>query len=199
MSYECLCGEIIDQDFPVEYEFDRDDAVFRSIVEGEVLRLECPHCGAVHRLEEESLFRSRDRSLVLKLLPEHFRDQVRAGNYPPDPEITRLVVGYPELVEKVLLWRDGFDDRIIEYLKYGFYIRNTAKLTLTYAGVENGKLEFWVREPDTDKVGRTRVPLEAYREASGHLEEILSRPRLRAYLQAPRVFVGDGPWFDPSS
>jgi len=36
--------------------------------------------------------------------------------------VNRVVVGYHELVEKLLLWRDGLDDRVIEYLKYASMI-----------------------------------------------------------------------------
>lgn len=196
MSYECLCGEMIEHRFPEEFVFDRGDAVFETILRGEAFQLECAHCGAVHRLEEEALFRSASGDWVLQFLPEDARDSVRAGTQEVKPGVHRLVVGYPELVEKLLLWRDGLDDRVIEYLKYGFYLQNRGYF-LMYAGEEGSKLEFWVQAlSDPAKVGKTGLPRDAYRQALEQVESLLDRPRLKPFLTPPRVCLRDGLWTD---
>lgn len=200
MSYECFCGQTIDLSFPTEYVFDRDDEVFQRIVEGEIFRLECPQCGFVHRIEERALFRSRDGSLVLQFLTEDDRTSVLRGDFPVEEGVHRLVVGYRELVEKVLLWKEGLDDRAIEALKFGFLLQQERRdVILTFAGTVAGRLEFWVEGlGEEGKVGKTGVSRQAYAEALAELDRLLERPRLRTVLSPPRVCVRDLSWPESS-
>jgi len=105
-----------------------------------------------------------------------------------------VVVGYHELVEKLLLWRDGLDDRVIEYLKYDFYRTAPRKAALFFSGCTETKLEFWIHGLEENKVGKTGLGRSDYDEILGKLDVIKNSAKFRDYLSPPRVCIRDSLW-----
>ena len=194
MSYECLCGELISVEFPKEIHFEKDDEVFQTILEGEIFRLECSHCGSVYKIEEQALFISKASNFSLQFYPEEMRAQVVTGAVTFPQGVNRVVVGYHELVEKLLLWRDGLDDRVIEYLKYDFYRTAPRKAALFFSGCTETKLEFWIHGLEENKVGKTGLGRSDYDEILGKLDVIKNSAKFRDYLSPPRVCIRDSLW-----
>jgi len=105
-----------------------------------------------------------------------------------------MVVGYKELAEKVLLWRDGLDDRVVEYLKFGFLLKVKKESILYYAGISNSRLEFWVEGLEEGKIGKTGVPEELYKQQLENISSVLDKPSFQAVLRPPRVCIRDYSW-----
>ncbi len=120
----CFCENSFEVDLPQSADLGVDPLVEEQILKGDFMAVTCPSCGK--RLTPEFPFHlvgrgspSRPQGWDLFLVPEEDRIPFLRGKLeysPGDP--TRVVIGYPELAEKVLIFGQGLDDRVIEIMKY---------------------------------------------------------------------------------
>ncbi len=193
-TYECLCGEQIIHTFPDHFLLDGPEGILGKLLKGELFYLTCPACGLVHKLEERAIISTVNGDFCVLFLPEEYREQVLAGTYTFEEKVNRLTVGYPELAEKVLLWREGLDDQVIEYLKFGFLLKMHKNVSLIFKEINQGRLEFFVEGFDPGKVAVTSIPVELYQNQLKKKAEFLSDPRLKQFLNPPHVSVRGLHW-----
>jgi len=94
-----------------------------AVLDGSLFLWECSHCGAQNLMAYECLYHDPDQKFMIWMLPQGMPEgpqtdaimnQVRAmGDYR-----LRSVKNAGELMEKVLVFDAGLDDRCIELVKY---------------------------------------------------------------------------------
>jgi hypothetical protein len=106
-------------------------------------RVECPDCNATFRVDMPLLYSDPENSILIHWMPESEqmpRDRImeefdltldRINEIVPDdiavPSV-RLVLSRVELVELIFMIEQGFNQRVVEYVKYSIYTRNLEKV-----------------------------------------------------------------------
>ena len=112
-------------------------------------------------------------------------------------EANRVAIGYEELVEKLLIKRENFDDRVVEIVKY--YL--LSKVMEDYSGDKEVRILFSKREGDLvlfsvlgfkeDEVGVLKVPLETLQKVESQLEEKKRQEPFSEILKAPYISINN--------
>jgi hypothetical protein len=115
----CICDHRFEVEFPGQVDLSRSPEMEEAILKGSFLTTKCPKCGKLFSVEVPVRLQDAGRQLDLFLIPEEDRREYLAGTLPyPVENARRVVIGYEEMVEKLLLHRDGLDDRCVELIKY---------------------------------------------------------------------------------
>jgi hypothetical protein len=117
----CFCEKVFEADLPALVDLAERPEAADEVLRGEFMAVSCPACGK--RLTPEFPCRFTGvaagplGALELSLVPETDRVAYLAGRM--DKEIgnaDRVVIGVPELAEKLAIFRAGLDDRVVEML-----------------------------------------------------------------------------------
>jgi len=118
------------------------------------------------------------------------REQFKEFNF-------RVVIGYPELLEKVMIWDASLDDKKIELLKFDFLLQQNLSegplkekidsYRLFFEGTDGEKIHFVIRDLDGKKVGRTAVNQTRYEAIEKACQKNLSPEDLKYLLEEPYV------------
>lgn len=126
------------------------------LLSGELFLWECPDCGAANLVAYECLYHDPDERYMIWMLPSGepeglqqaaIMNQVRAmGDYR-----LRTVRNAGDLMEKVMIFDAGLDDRCIELVKFvaGSELQNVSNLhfyrlqddVMVFSGVKDGKMD----------------------------------------------------------
>ena len=190
----CFCENTFDAEMPESA--DSNGEVTGHILDGSFMAVSCPACGK--RLTPEYPFRLKGlagRGDVF-LVPEadriaYIRGKLNYGIGEP----WRVVVGFPELVEKVTVAAEGLDDRVIEIMKY--YLLTGAgqaaagagesEIVLSYRGREAGRHLFHIRGMKDGEVGVARLAAEFYTRIAADVETRVTEEPFKDFCRAPWV------------
>jgi len=192
----CFCDAVFDAEVPDSADLEAEPEVEKQIETGDFMVVTCPQCGK--RLTPEFPFRLTLRAGqgVLLLVPEKDRNALLRGKL--DYEIGnpfRVVVGFPELAEKLHILEAGLDDRVIEIMKY--YLLTGAAgaedqerdVDLRYKGEEDGRHVFHVLGLKDGEIGVARLGSEIYRKIASDVETRASEEPFRDFCSPPWVSV----------
>lgn len=127
-----------------------------KVLNGELFLWECPDCGTGNLVAYDCLYHDPDEKFMVWMLPfgepqgpekDAIMRQAKAmGDYK-----LRIVANAGDLMEKVLVFDAGFNDRTIELVKFvaGRELEGVSKLhfyrmqddVMVFSGVKNGKME----------------------------------------------------------
>lgn len=165
----------------------------QELVSGELTRFVCPNCGQSGQVVYPLLYHDMAKHLMIWLVPSG--DELPPGDLPfgemmRDYDL-RLVATLNELVEKILIFDAGLDDRIVECFK--LVIQNsTLEGDRPFAGL------LWFVEVARSEGGQEVIRFELQKPDSGHLLEvpIESFNQIRALIEAqlPAAEPGAGKW-----
>jgi hypothetical protein len=192
----CFCENTFDADLPESADLGVDPEVKDHILDGSFMSVACPACGKV--LSPEYPFRlSGVRGLGdICLVPEaervaYIRGKVGFGMGSP----ARVVVGFPELMEKMIIAAEGLDDRVIEIMKY--YLLTGAsnpagengdrEIVLVYRGREGGRHLFNIMGMKDGEVGVARLAEEFYARIASDVETRVREEPFSDFCQPPWV------------
>jgi hypothetical protein len=212
----CPDGHPLRVTLPTRLEAFGDPDPRASILSGELGRVRCSRCARWFLAEAPLLYTDPLRGHLLLVLPpsriagwreEERRIPVLLSKTRPTmgAEVTaRLVYGYPQLREKLLLWQAGLDDRLIEVLKLmalhrpelELGVSGRLALELERIDPDRSRLLFSARRVEAPhRPERIYIGLELYREASeatvtnaSSYPELFSAPfvsALRYFLPGP--------------
>ncbi len=192
----CNCGHSFEADLPERVDCEKEPERWQEILSGEFLTVECPNCG--HTLKPDLPFHLAHLSLGIDLyyIPEHDRSKAMSGELPyPVAEVKELVIGYPELVEKLTIADTGFDSRAIEVLKY--YLLTPAldaaegegEIRIRFHKQEQDKLVFYIEGLREEEIGVSRIPMETYKKVKENLKATLEQEPFMSLLSPPYVSV----------
>jgi len=192
----CFCENVIEAEFPEKVDLVVDPHVEEEILNGTFMAVQCPHCGKILKLEYPVRIIDRNRGIDIFLIPEYERAPYLTGKVVYNVG-KRVVIGFPELLDKITVLRNGLDDRVVEIIKYHFMQKAGPELDIKiyFQNIENDKLVFHIHGLKEDEIGITRVSLSFYRRISETLEkdvdsepyrEILTPP----YISANKIYIG---------
>lgn len=150
----CFCEKVFEADLPVVVDLAERPEAADEVLRGEFMAVTCPACGK--RLTPEFPCRFTGvaagplGALELSLVPEADRVAYLAGRM--DKEIgtaDRVVIGVPELAEKLAIFRAGLDDRVVEMMKFLLVTRPGAEtagrdVVVTFNRTDGDRLVFHV-------------------------------------------------------
>ena len=193
----CNCGESFDADLPEEIDGELEPEKWQEILSGEFMTVECPNCG--YALKPDLPFHLKHSKLGIDLyyIPELDRSKAMTGKLPySTADAKELVVGYPELVERLTLVDQGLDPRAIEVLKYSLFSsafdtteEEEGEVRILFHNLENDKLVFYIEGLKKKEIGVSSIPLDTYKKITENLNEILKKEPFVSLLSPPYVSV----------
>ena len=193
----CFCESTFDAQVPESADLAEDPEVEALILGGDFMAVTCPVCGK--RLTPEYPFRLTGVKGVgeLFLVPEAHRNAFLLNKleYPLGTP-ARVVVGFAELAEKVLIFSRGLDDRVIEIMKYylltgpvgGSGPDAERDVTLQYRGEEGDKHFFHIIGMKKDgEVGVARLGRSVYDKIAADVENRVKEEPFRDFCDPPWV------------
>jgi hypothetical protein len=192
----CFCESAFDADIPDSGDATSDPGIEESILDGSFMEVHCPACGK--RLTPEFPFRLTGvRGLgEIYLVPESDRAAYTMGRL--DYSVgtpARVVVGFAELAEKVLIAREGLDDRVVEIMKYylltgsnpGGDQEPAREVTIVYRGREEEKHLFHVMGMKEGEIGIARLGREVYARIASDVETRVTQEPFHDFCEPPWV------------
>lgn len=185
----CYCENIVEIEVPTEVDLAADPDGFAAIREGRFLTATCPRCGKLLKPEFPVRILDSSKGLEIFFVPELERGAYLMGRSPyavADGTHGRIVIGYPELVEKLAICEAGLDDRAVELIKY--YLAQKASdssaLEIYFKRREGDKLTFHLHGLREGEVGVSTVPDSLYQKVLSELPE-KEREEPFDYLMSP--------------
>jgi hypothetical protein len=156
----------------------------------------CPACAK--RLTPEYPFRLTGVRCVgeIFLVPETDRSAYargRLGYSVGHPG--RIAIGFPELMEKVVIFGRGLDDRVIEIMKYYLLTGAAAggeeiadrDVVIVYRGGEAGRHLFNIMGMKEGEIGVARLAEGLYAKIAANLEQRVKEEPFRDFCAPPWV------------
>ena len=187
----CYCGETIETDIGESFDASKEPSVIREILDGTFMNITCEKCGKVLKPEFPFTLVYDSGHPELTFIPELGRVAFLAGKTAV-PENSRVVIGYPELVEKVRIFRDGLDERFVEAIKLRMLEKagdDQQDVRIFYVGSESGTLSFHVHGLRENQVGITRVPAAIYEKIGPEIDELSSDEDYAPIFTPPYISV----------
>ena len=202
----CFCDNSFSVEVPVEIDLDSNPAYINEIINGSFLNFTCPSCGKKHKPE----FALEISWPSKKIWFDVFVELDRGEFYRQKKEVSKksplekqTIIGYPELTERLLVYRDGLEPVVIEAIKYFLYLKAEEnypdeKPDIWYTGfAQEGKseeksLEFHIHGIKEDEVAVMKVPFPLYgknlEDYKKHpKKEIFAALRIRSYLSVKNM------------
>jgi hypothetical protein len=189
----CVCERSFEADVPDEVDLDRDEAAIPSILDGSFLSYTCPSCGKLLKPEFNVLLRSASRKADVFFLPESERGTFYSGGatLPPGSEV---VIGYPELLERVREMVAGLDPRPLEIMKF-FYLQKAedkspeGEIRIFFHGIEADSLVFHIHGMSKDEIAVIKAPRSSYDRTVAELPERSKEAPYASILAPPYISI----------
>jgi hypothetical protein len=191
----CYCDNTFSVEVPAEIDLDRQGEYLDKILDGSFMTFFCTSCGKKHKPEFPVTILWPSKNLRLEVLPELDRGEFYRRKKEQDPKET--VIGYPELSDRIAVYRDGLEPAVIEALKYYLYLKAEeaspdGELGVWYQQRGPEGLEFHIHGLKQDEVAVTILPLDLYektrRDYKAHPKgELFSSLRHRSYLSVQNM------------
>jgi hypothetical protein len=190
----CFCETTFDAVIPASADLTTDPDVEQLILDGSFMSVTCPACSK--RLSPEYPFHLTGVREVgdVFLIPEADRGAYSRGRL--EYEIGspgRIAIGFPELMEKVLIFGRGLDDRVIEIMKYYLLTGAAAPqgdepdVTVLYRGAEEGRHLFNIMGMKEGEIGVARLAEGLYVKIAADLASRLKEEPFKDFCLAPWV------------
>ncbi len=163
----CHCEQVFNVDLPETVNVDESPDVIARIADGSFLSCVCPACNSVLQTDVRTRIEWPSKSRTIELIPEVDRLSYLSGAIKVDG-VTDVVIGYPELSDRIAALQAGLEPAAMEALKYHLSVK--AKESSADANVEivfekitdSGNLEFHVHGLRKGEVAVTSVPRRVY-------------------------------------
>ncbi len=183
----CRCDNAIEFDLPDHFDLDHDEQSKAALLDGSFLSVACPQCGAPVRPEIAVRVDWASKGLKAQVLPELERLSAYRGKADA-PKGVELLIGYPELFERIRMLRDGLDPLAVELLKYFVYEKAQdsepdADISVHYNGLLDESLAFHILGLKSDEAAVLKLPKDSYKRALGGLKESLGKEPFKELFQ----------------
>lgn len=159
----------------------------RDLLSGRVNMFCCPSCGYRALIPEPLLYHDEEKSLMLSFSPctgeaereKLFKEIRKASRESGELENLvgynlRFVYDYNSLLEKLLIFDNGLNDRTIEVLKVLILMQKPESMehmTAVFGKCEADMLEFLIRDTKEEACYTSRVPMESYKTVTEQLRQ----------------------------
>lgn len=205
----CYCDTEIETEIEDVFDISREPSIIDEIVDGRFLNFTCPNCGKILKPELTIRFKDEGRFFDLYFIPEAERNSFLAGTFAevprpndcsgtlaePDTEPSAggytVVIGYPELAERMLLLRLNLDPGVMEIIKY-FYLRkiqSPGNIKIYFDHSDDDKLYFHIHGLKQDEIGVAGIPQTFYDRIVRELSASEIKPEYAEIIAAPYISV----------
>lgn len=158
-----------------------------DLLKGKVNMFVCPACGQKALFPSPILYTDTEKKLVISFSPQSSKaagvkvfEEIKKSsknsgelkNY-PDYNL-RFVTTYNELLEKILIFDGGFNDKVIEVIKLLVLAQDSEKMsqrTCIFGKADENELEFLVQDSRENQIYTSRVPLSTYEAIETQLRQ----------------------------
>lgn len=163
-SITCPCNHVFDANIPETIDLDADKSQLDALGNGTFLAVTCPSCGYESKPEFPLTVVWPSHALKLKVLAELDRGDFYKEGIPDD---VPLVIGYPELAERIAVVASGLDVLVIEALKYFLLLKAEeaapdAEVGVWFSGRVEDSIEFHLHGLRANEIAVSRVPFALY-------------------------------------
>ncbi len=192
----CFCDKVFDADVPDSADLEVEPDVEQKIEDGDFMVVTCPQCGKLLTPEFPFRLSLRGGRGDLLMVPEKDRIGLARGKLEHETRNAfRVVVGFPEMAEKLHIFSAGLDDRVIEIMKYYLLTGAAAEedqesdVNLRYKGEADGRHEFLVLGLKEGEVGVARLASDFYRKVAADVDARVKEEPFRDFCSPPWVSV----------
>lgn len=190
---------------PETVNLDESGELIGTIADGSFLSCVCPRCNAVLHTEMRTRLDWPSRRVSLDLIPEIDRIPFLSGAV-AGANGADVVIGYPELADRVAVIGAGLDPLVVEAVKYHLSVKARESGTTADSEIKPlvffekktaaGDLEFHIHGIRKDEIAVTTVPYRVYeavaKDASEHPDgELFVSLRNGAYLSVQNILIED--------
>jgi hypothetical protein len=196
----CFCDNTFSVEVPDEIDLDVQGEYIEKIMDGSFMNFFCTSCGKKHKPEFPVTILWPGRSLRLEVIPELERGEFYRRK--KDDEQKETVIGYPELSDRIAVYRDKLEPAVIEALKYYLLLKaeetnSDAEISIWYQHQGSDTLEFHIHGLKTDEIAVTHLPMEIYEKTNRDFKanprgELFSSLRWRSYLSVQNLMRPEG-------
>jgi hypothetical protein len=191
----CMCEKQFEADLKDEVDVVKSPGAIQEIFDGTFMSVTCPACRKVLKPELPFTIFDRKAGWEIRFLPE----LVRQENMKKPPALNgaktmRLVIGYPELMEKVRVFTEKLDDRTVEYLKYVILSKVLEKTTsdeqdvsVWYHERRGGELLFHIQGLKNDELGVFKISDAVYSKTLAEIDQRSGETPFNEFLVPPYV------------
>ena len=184
----CHCGHIIESGLSEDIDLSAEPDIYSSIIEGDFMTFTCPNCGNELRTETALHLFDNNSDLDIQFIPELERSSFLSGNIPVTA--ARVVIGYRELVEKIIIAGANLDDRIIEIIKFRLLEKAEATdISILLNEIDGENLVFHISGLKPGQTGISNIPKNIYKKLENELAELLENEDIRLFTDGPYVSV----------
>ncbi len=149
-----------------------------DLLAGKINMLNCASCGARALLPVPLLYHDEEKKLMISFVPCNDPKQKTElllemqNNYRKDPELQkltdynlRLVTEYNALLEKILIFDQGMNDKTVELIKIMILMQEPEKMdhrTAMFGKADGKEIEFFVQDHKDGMCYTSRVPKTTY-------------------------------------
>lgn len=202
----CHCEQTFNVDLPETVNLDERAELVGEIADGSFLSCVCPRCGAVLHTEMRTRLDWPSKKTSLDLIPEIDRIPFLSGATAGSPG-AEVVIGYPELADRVAVLAAGLDPLVVEALKYHLSVKARESVSAELSEAKplvffekrtaSGDLEFHVHGIRKNEIAITVIPFRVYesvaKDAAEHPDgELFASLRNGAYLSVQNILIEDG-------
>ncbi len=200
-TISCFCENQFEADIPDSVDLAAEPSVREDVLGGRFMAVSCPLCGK--RLTPEFPCRfyglSGDREMFF--IPELDRVPYLMKKLPYEVGSPwRVVIGFPELAEKLRILALDLDDRAIEIMKYYLLTRPTEDpaagqvspgedVIAIFSGTEGERVVFQVEGLRKGEIGVARLSMDVYRKILADVEKRVEEDPFKEFCGAPYVSV----------
>jgi hypothetical protein len=191
----CFCEAEFDAEIPDSIDCAKHPETLTSIIDGNFMNIQCPECGKVLKPEFPFTLENIAEGFSLFFIPELDRVAYFMGNLEyPVGKPTRIAIGYPELVEKMIIINEDLDDRIIEAIK--FYMLQKAMetmnneekdITIYFKEKKTDTLIFHIEGMKEDEIAVSQIKKEMYDKIKADIEKKVKEEPFNTFLVPPYV------------
>ena len=190
----CFCENELEVEVPEAVDLAASPEKEQEILEGTFLAFRCDKCGKLLKPEFPIHVLNEAKHLELFMLPELDRGAFARGKAKftlSDKKNGRVVIGYPELVEKIKINRDGLDDRVIEIIKFYLLEKVGANDSVRayYFAKNDETIELHIYGLREEEVGVSKIPLRLYDQIASELAAKAAEEPFDAILEPPYVSI----------
>lgn len=115
----CSCYAAVPFEYDEVIDLAENPEAANNIMAGNFMTVTCPKCGKLLHQEFPFALKHEAKKIDIFFLPERMRDDYLMGKSKYiHKKVDRIVIGFPELAEKLKIINEGLDDIVVEAVKY---------------------------------------------------------------------------------
>ncbi len=198
-SIACFCEKTFETEIPDAVDLVANPEIEALILSGEFMAVLCPACAKRLTPEYPCLVSGVKGGSDVYFIPETDRAAYMRGKLAYSiGSPARVAIGFPELVEKIRIFAEGLDDRVVEIMKFylltgsrseagGLAADDSADIVLRYAGEAGGSHQFHIEGLKKGEIGVARLTHEMYGKIAKDIDARVAEEPFRQFCKPPHV------------